>query len=140
MESFTLHTETGDHTFTGKIIGASTSEAQFHNHPGDYLLPAQSGTTGRRLKCSACRWLETKLYTTDAGKYVVHTIGRSVVPGEQDYARVTFTESAYEVVELLTVRGQAEPFIPRPSARALAQAADRDDDMHDAYVNRAVVR
>lgn len=141
MESFTLHTDTGNHTFTGKVIGASTSEAQHHNHEGPFLLPSITRDgTGRRLKCSACRWLETTIYVTDTDKYVVHTIGRTIVPGEQDYPRVTFTESAYEVVELLTVRGHDEPFIPRPSARALAQAADRDDDMHDAYVNRAVTR
>ena len=45
-----------------------------------------------------------------------------------------------EVVEILTVKGQTDPFIPAPSARALAQAADKDDDIQEAYVNRAVYR
>lgn len=139
MESFTLHTETGDHTFTGKIMGASTSEASYHNHAGDFLAPGRT-PDGRRTKCSACRWLETKLYVTDTDKFVVHTVGRSIVPGETDYARVTFTPSAYEVVEILTIKSGKEPYIPVPSARALAQAAQLDDDIHDAYVNRAVTR
>lgn len=137
METITLST---GHVFAGRIIGASTSEAPGHNHAGDYLSPTVATENGRRTKCSACRWLETTLYITDAGGYVVHTVGRSIVPGEQDYPRVTFTDSAYEVVELLTVKKSGEPFIPLPSARALAQAADRDDAIQEAYVNRAVYR
>lgn len=145
MREFTLHTPTGDHTFNGRIIGAGTSETAHHNHAEDWLAPSPSplndGTAApRRRKCSACRWLETTLYRTDMGKYVVHTIGRSIVPGEIDYVRVTFTPSAYEMVEILTVKSGREPYIPDPSARALAQAAEDDDRIQDAYVNRAVVR
>lgn len=140
MERFTLHTNNGEQSFTGRIIGASTSETPHHNHPGDYMPPRTPDAHGRRAKCSACRWLETTIYLTDTDKYVVHTVGRSIVPGEQDYIRVTFTDSAYEAVEVLTVKSAPEPFIPLPSARALAQAADRDDAMQEAYVNRAVYR
>lgn len=140
MKSFTLHTETGDHTFTGEVLGTATSEARNHNHDSDFLSATTPPVEGRRAKCSACRWLETTIYATDNGKFVIHTNGRSIVPGEKDYVRVTFTESAYEVVEILTVKGQKEPFIPAPSARALAQAASVDEDMRDAYVERAVVR
>lgn len=146
MQEHTLTTPTGDHTFNGRIIGAGTSEAQHHNHAEDWLAPSSpaapdtAGALPRRRKCSACRWLETTLYRTAEGKYVVHTIGRSIVPGEIDYIRVTFTPSAYEMVEILTVKSGREPYIPDPSARALAQAASDDDDVQDAYVNRAVVR
>jgi hypothetical protein len=140
-----LTTPTGDHTFIGRVIGAGTSEAAHHSHAGDYLAAATqnnsaTGAQPRRLKCSACRWLETTLYRTEDKKYVIHTVGRSIVPGEIDYIRVTFTTSAYEMVEILTVKSAREPYIPDPSARALAQAAELYDDVQEAYVNRAVVR
>ena len=139
MERFTLHTAA---PFTGRVIGAGTSESRDHNHDTDYLVPANTTDTSgvRRIKCSACRWQETTIYVTDDGQFVVHTIGRSVVPGESDRHRVTFTSSAYEIVEVLTVKGNKEPFLPDPSARALAQAAAVDDDVQEAYVNRAVYR
>lgn len=142
MKSFTLQTETQDYEFVGFVLGTATSEAGYHNHEGDFLTASAppSGAGARRQKCSACRWLETTIYQTKSGHYVIHTNGRSIVPGERDYVRVTFTQSAYEVVEILTVKGQKEPFIPAPSARALAQAADKDDSLQEAYVNRAVYR
>lgn len=141
MQSFTLHNQAGQAVeFEGSILGASTSEARSHNHPGDFLVPTQTRPGERRAKCSACRWLETTIYLASDDSFVVHTVGRSIVPGEQDYHRLTFTKSGYEVVEVLTVKSGPEPFIPLPSARALAQAADRDDLIQDAYVNRAVFR
>lgn len=136
MERFTLHTAA---PFTGRIIGAGTSESRDHNHPGDYMTPGIASGE-RRLKCSACRWQETTIFVTDDDRFVVHTVGRSIVPGESDRHRVTFTSSAYEIVEVLTVKGNKEPFLPDPSARALAQAAAVDDDVQEAYVNRAVYR
>lgn len=53
---------------------------------------------------------------------------------------MTFTPSAYELVEILTVKNAPEPYIPLPSARALAQAASKDDDVREAYIDRAVYR
>jgi hypothetical protein len=49
------------------------------------------------------------------------------------------TSSAVALVDLLTVRGKQSPYLPLPSARALAQAADIDDDIFDAFNNRAVI-
>lgn len=137
MERFELHTAA---PFTGRVIGAGTSEAADHNHATDYLEPAVYNAGERRRKCSACRWLETTIYETDTGGFVVHTIGRSIVPGENDRHRVTSTDSAFEVVEVLTIKGINEPFLPDPSARALAQAAHLNEDVREAYVNRAVYR
>jgi hypothetical protein len=80
------------------------------------------------------------IYVTAAGTYVVHTVGESVVPGETRLSRISPTPSAYEVIELLTVRRrEQEPFIAAQSSRALAQAAELDDGLRDAYINRAVV-
>jgi len=139
MERFTLHTA---EPFTGRIIGAGTSESRDHNHASDYMEPAAytGDTSQRRRKCSACRWLESTIYETDTGGFVVHTVGRSIVPGETDRHKITFTGSAFEVVEVLTIKGINEPFLPDPSARALAQAASLNEDVREAYVNRAVYR
>jgi hypothetical protein len=128
------------HSFTGVLLGRSTSRADHHAHPGDFA--------DRGEKCSACRWFEVALYrrrarTADAPTtydYVVHTVGGTVVPGESRRSRVSYTPSAYDVIEILTVRPRdGQPFIAQQSARVLALAAALDDDVHDAYVNRAIV-
>jgi hypothetical protein len=131
----TLRTEQqGTRTFEGVVLGKASSENEFHtDHPGDYAVSGD-----RRQKCSACRWLETTIYKTTEGSFIAHTVGRSIVPGEIDFARVTETTSAFELIELLTVKGY-KPYLPDPSARALAQAADKDEKIRDAFVNRAVV-
>lgn len=90
------------------------------------------------------RWFEVNVYSRHSPisgeheTYVVHTQGKSRVAGETTRARISETTSAYEIVELLTVVNQGRMYIPRQSARALAQAAQWDDDVRDAYVNRAV--
>lgn len=102
-------------------------------------------------RCSACRWYETRLFRVHDDHphhYVLHHLGGSRVPGEVQLARYEDAWSAHEVVELFTVRpdpgerdGQGRvrtPFLTRPGARVLAQAATYDDDVDDAYVNRAV--
>lgn len=97
------------------------------------------------------RWFEVGLYALEDGTYVVHTIGRSTVTGERDLGRVEMTDSPYEVIEMLTVRrvssrhGQRtggdrraqNPYLPKASLRALAQAAEFDDGINEAYVRIA---
>jgi hypothetical protein len=132
------------HEFYGRLLGAGTSRAEHHSHAEPFAA--------RGAKCSACRWFEVALYrrrrpTTSADAevshtfdYVVHTVGGTAVPGEERRSRVSYTSSAFEVIELLTVRPHhGEPFIAQQSARALAQAAQFDDDIRDAYINRAIV-
>ena len=135
MQNFKLMTNTRDYEFSGVRLGYATSQAQSHTHEGAFV-PSRV----RSLKCSACRWQETTIYRTRDDKLVAFTVGRSIVPDEVDRARIHITGSAFELIELLTVRSGAEPFLPLPSALALAQAAADDDDIREAYVNRAVVR
>lgn len=85
------------------------------------------------------RWFEVEIYRrSDDDKFVVVTRGRSRVEGETTRIRVVQTSSAFEVVSLLTVHHKGKTYIPNQSDRALAQAAQWDDDIRDAYVNRAV--
>lgn len=125
-----------DYTFPGKLIGYSTSESANHrDHPTTDYAP-------QKVKCSACRWLEVELYIKysqddDAPIYVVVTRGPSMVPGETDYEKITFTESPWEIVEVLTVRKPRSAggnFMPPQHARALAQAANVDARIKEVYL------
>lgn len=109
-----------------------------------------SGTSWHQNKP---RWFEVDIYDMRDGGFVVHTRGRSEDPREQTLARVRRTESAYSVVEMLTVKRcvvdrshtcstpghTSELYLPRQSSHALAQAAKWNVDIRDAYVNRAVL-
>ncbi len=148
LKQFKLVGREGDEfAFTGIRLGHETSYQDQHTHH-----PRRAAA--KREKCSACRWFEVSIYRryveveTSVGDmlgatgadYVVHTVGASNVPNEQRLSRIAVTESAFEIVELLTVRKiDEQPFITVQSSRALAQAAARDEDVRDAYINRAVV-
>lgn len=121
------------HTFTGTLLGEASSKYESHNHDEKYV------SQSTQIRCSACRWQEVRLYKTHTGKYIVYTVGKTVIAGERDFIRLRETTSAFEIIELLTVRRTAKTFLPVPAARALAQASQYDDDIRDAYVNRAVV-
>ncbi len=99
------------------------------------------------------RWFEVDIYKATTGTYIVHTQGRSEVAGEKTLARILRTQSAFEIIEMLTVtkcdvcashtcqsrEHTKRLYLPRQSSHALAQAAQWDDDIRDAYVNRAVL-
>lgn len=139
--------------FTGRLLGRDSSYQSHHTH--DALRSA-----AKNEKCSACRWFEVAIYRRyltekidldtippaisaiepEPGDYIVHTVGVSTVAGEQRLSRIASTDSAFEIIEFLTVRKvDKEPFITVQSSRALAQAAARDEDIRDAYINRALV-
>lgn len=146
----------------GRRLGFATSHRDTHDH---LLAPGSTNTvcitdqeTGQRIvcaapgtRCSACRWFEVRLYAVAhefdtvggeiprRGTYLVVTSGVSIVPGEIIMRRASWTDSPYEVVELLTQRRGERPFLPTPSARVLSQAAAWDNGIRDAYIDRAVV-
>jgi len=118
----------------------------------EYELRGRNGDvfrfTGQRLGSGSSdrpdkdRWFEVDIYVgavADEKTYIVHTQGMSRVPNEVTRARIAFSASPYEVIELLTVNHDGKLYIPRQSSHALAQAAQWDDGIRDAYVNRAVL-
>lgn len=128
---------TGTYRFTGQQLAAVSSRWQTHGHDQE-VAP-------RGVRCSACRWTEVEIYRSDPrlrltvqGTYLVVTRGCSAVSGEQEYTKTTWTDSPYEVLEILTQRKAGQVFLPGPAARALARAAEFDEGINDAYVNRAV--
>jgi len=118
-------------SFTGRLLGSGSSR---NIHHSDH----QTEFARRGERCSACRWFEVYVYKRDPNGYVVQTIGESDVPGEVRLSRIVETTNAYEIVELLTVRKRdTNPYIPPQSLRALAQAAQYDDDVRDVYLDVA---
>lgn len=82
------------------------------------------------------RWFEVEIYKTDDGEYLVQTRGMTVIPGEITKTRVVRTRSSFEVVQVLEVgRHNETPYLPRDSLRALAQAAQWDDDLMERYLD-----
>lgn len=126
--------------FHGALIGMITTRRATH------ICEFPHGHAATSLRCAGCRWFETRVFRLDDvdslqlanGRYVLHYVGRSIVPGEVDLPRHELVRSGHEVVEAYTVRKRNEPpFITKPGARVLAQAAKYDPDVEDAYVNRA---
>lgn len=146
VQPITLHTQAqGTVKFNGYLLSRANSQQTAHTHSTDFIIDAaplpttERDRSGRKTRCSACRWFEVNLYKRDDGFYVLHTIGRTIVPGEIEFGRIATTDSAYTVVELMTVRNGLSVFLPAPSALALSMASKDDKDIRDAYVNRAVV-
>jgi hypothetical protein len=139
-----------------RFLGLGTSHTETHrDHPGRFV---ERGT-----RCNACRWFEVRIFrevllpdgvasieelsAADAsrvqlGEYVIHSSGMSIVDGEVTFFRYETTRSPYMVIELMTTRQTTdrgpEAFLAKPAAHALAEAAEFDVALRDAYVNRAV--
>lgn len=122
----------------------------------EYTLAGYGGATetmllellgeGSSYAAGKQRWFEVAIYVDEDGEYVVHTTGRTTHESETDRYRIVRTRSAFDVIELLTVRrvsqreahatkGRATaPYVPVASLRALAQSADRDAKIREAYL------
>jgi hypothetical protein len=146
---------------TARFIGFGSSWTDNHWGHREEWVPAGS-------RCNACRWFELRIFrefgdftlpagtspsrlreayveaaeTDKLGDYVVYKAGMSIVPGEVPYVRYDVISSPHEVVEALTTRKVTDngpvAFITKPSALALASGARFDEELEDAYVNRAV--
>lgn len=144
-----LEVDAGDGTyhFTGQHLAHVSS--RWSTHGGEHI----GEVVTRGARCSACRWTEIAIYRADdlalaetavvnvgsaLGRYLVITRGCTSVPGESTYVTPTWTNSPYEVLEILTQRKDGRVFLPGPAARALSRAAEFDEGLNDAYVNRAV--
>lgn len=121
------------YTFTGRMLSESTSHSP--RHASLVHGPSQFAPPGER--CSACRWFEVRIYTNDephigtSGEevptWIIETVGRSVVPGEQDRRRVRRVHEPRRVVGALVQQRAGDSFIPTVSRRALDAAADADE-------------
>lgn len=110
------------------LLAVASSRRPTHRHIAD-------------RPCSACRWTEVRIYRTpqrDAhGRwvYVVRTSGVSSIEGEKRFERVVETGSAERVLETLTHRSGERRSLPRISIEAMTEAAGRDDDLREAWLD-----
>lgn len=164
--AYAIETHRDSLHFTGRLLAHETSYSERHANVAHTIIAASrhdlnepSTYAPKGTRCSACRWFEVGIYERHDFKpaltavgpldvvhatqrpvgFVVHTRGVSTVPGEDNYGRIIETVSPHEVIEVLTMRNDGDPFIPTQSARALARASHYSEDLRDAYVNRAVV-
>lgn len=88
---------------------------------------------GTSQRADKKRWFEVAIYRdVRTNSYVLHTVGRSDIPGERQRYRLIITPSAYEVAERLVVAYGNDVYIPSQSMRAITAAAQYDDDMLEA--------
>lgn len=130
---YTLPTADGDYTFTGAKLGFGTSRRGSHiNHHPNTFAP-------RGTRCSGCRWTDTQIFwsATDQ-RYIIHIVGRSIVPGEHDKIRTAWAEDADDVLDGLLIspprhvrssQGDTTLELPQPNADALQEAAEQDSDL-----------
>lgn len=144
-----------------RFLGLGTSHTSNHS---DHRTRDhdRSEYVRRGERCNACRWFEARIFRelelpdgvasleelddpTQArlGQYIIHNAGMSIVPSEVALYRYEVTSSPYMVVELMTTRrvtdGKPQVFLAKPSAHALASAAEYDPALRGAYLDRAVV-
>jgi hypothetical protein len=97
-------------------------------------------TRDRGVKCSACFWFEVGIYTADDDNdpfpFIVHTMGRSSVPGKTDLGRILRLVSSFQIITHLTKTINGRQQLPRTSEDALAQAAYFDADVQEAFSAR----
>ena len=132
-EQYVVRGFDGDIEFRGRLLGYATSRLNVHkSHDGHDTAPA--GT-----RCSACRWIEIRIFKKKTGEYVLELTGQTRVSGEKTRHRVEVTASPHWVIEVLTQRPDGrDPFIPRVAKHALSEAAASDPEMESAYVARVV--
>jgi hypothetical protein len=122
--------------FSGLFLGlGSTHRPEHKGHDDEPFAP-------RLTHCSTCRWTEIRIFRDrDRSLYVIVSRGASAVPGETDRVAVREAESAFETVEALAVFDErlGRPVLHPHARRALAQAAQRDAGLRDAYTHSPLV-
>jgi hypothetical protein len=111
-----------EHEFEGRLLAESTSQHSEHST----LIHAPGEFAPQRTRCSACRWLEVRIYANEDSGWVVQTVGRSIVPGEEDRHRVHFCSTPRQTIAALTHTRGDNVFLPNVAKRALDLAADLD--------------
>lgn len=101
--------------FTGELLGSGTSNQ-----------------TGKQR-----RWSELHIYRTVGGNYLVHKIGRSIVPGEVDRFTLHVSEGPDGVVESCKSSDSDRTlFFTRVARDALEEALLKDDDLAASFYHR----
>lgn len=123
-------------TITARLIGSNSSGQDEHeDHDGDWAP--------RKFRCPRCRWMEVDIYAdvTDGDRtypYLVHTVGRSDVPGESDRPRFIPATNTMMVLGALMSHQGSETRLAVAAKMALLEAAGYDDDLKDEVRSRGI--
>lgn len=113
MQEYTAYDGEQPIQFTGRLLAFVSSDSTY--------APRQ-------------RWTEITIFRTQAGKYVIFKVGRSVVEGERDLNSTRVCETAEGVIESLRMIDHDGVMTMRATdKRALAQAMLEDADLEAAY-------
>src|SRR5688500_5399723 len=114
--------------FEGSLLGFGSSYSATGTHTGH--MP---GTTpAPRIRCAACRWADVAIMRVESDDnvplYLVATMGKSDIDGEDQRIKTVWTPDAFEVLTALPVTGRngAPAKIPFPNATAFRYAAHVD--------------
>lgn len=114
--------------FEGKLLGFGSSYSTNGTHTGH--MP---GTTpAPRVRCAACRWADVAILRVESDDnvpmYLVATMGKSDIEGEDQRIKTVWTPDAFEVLSALPVSGRdgRSTKIPFPNATAFRFAAFAD--------------
>jgi hypothetical protein len=123
--------------FTGQLLGFGSSYETTGVHKGH--MPGTRPAP--KVRCGSCRWADIAILrvTTDDNvpMYLVATMGKSVIDGEDQRVTTTWTPEAVGVLEAMIVQGRnGNPAkIPFPNAAAFRSAAEADKHI-DAVLER----
>lgn len=85
------------------------------------------------------RWIELRLFRTQAGSYVLAAVGRSTVPGEIDRCWVQVSDGPEGVIERLYMYSDnGQRYIPHTSHALLDKAARADTRVRHAYYHQRI--
>lgn len=102
---------------------------------GELLAEVSSQTPGSR------RWLETRVYRTESGKYVTEMVGRTVEPGEEDKITVAVHDKPADVRSgFLRTRTsgpmKGQTYLTQQAEDTIDAAAERDPALVASLVER----
>jgi hypothetical protein len=123
--------------FTGRVLGFGSSRAEVAKHTGH--MPGTRPAA--KVRCATCRWADVVVMSVDSDDnvpmYLVATMGKTIVPEEDQRVTTTWTADALEVLHALVVSGRngSPAKIPYPNAAAFRSAAEADDAI-DAILER----
>lgn len=100
---------------------------------GEKIGEASSACDGRD------RWSEAFVYRTSTGKYVVGGVGRSTVPGEEDWWWAHVVDTAIDAVEKMYRRNSSgTKYLTIVAEEALVDASRNDPAFIDAIEHEYV--
>lgn len=143
-QSWTLPTRDGDYTFYGILLGYGSSHHEVHRFHRDTTYQVKGGRA-----CSACRWIETRIFVelasaiTEADvvntsvpsivRYIAYTQGKTLIPDEFTKCRLFKANKPEDLVDSLVVIKTEQIFLPRASERALFMASKFSEPLKLAH-------